>query len=883
MGESILNLPEKLEAQMGVAIEQRNTTIAKYVGPGLPDLVVLMKDYSPPKMLIPGIIKAQKFSYYHWTQGIDVSSSAAIAAYFGALLESQEKQNFGRGTFKIEKCVYCSYNAFRRRDLRVEIKVPDNPHTKHGFEIQVYSVDVNNYRHDIDELFWKETYISAMLRCISGPLPSLRPLRVRDPFMNPQTETNFLAMCADQYFEAKKLGPEEGDPNKTIQLPGIVDSSNNMMCSLLCHHFLRHQRFNDMSTFFENFLQADPVASVAMAQANTLSDNHAKAFRLLEAAIERRVDNSSLMLAMAELSLKNLPNGADRHNRLLEILQMTMKATANQYTLSKGWWIMALTLICMGRNEWALVIMNNAPCIPEEYSKRNQVDRIGFPPFSKITQPPTPPVVDLSVILQDEDISFVEEAGDESLKNLSAANLSDDEKSVYTLLSDIIGRSSWEHLTKIRKRVLVRPADLEKSDKRAKKLADTKAQEEINAQKKKEEMAKKQQPQPRLNPFDSDTSILSPAPPKTFPVDSEINTSTNPFDETDQNNNTNNNSNNNKHNNNNQKQPKQPNPFDDDEDEISSTIDMIKSENSLAESLTIEKEMIRNTPNPLRKTRPIVVPIVLPGSSDDQIVSSSLKNVDLNSTSCDVSVEDLSEHEEIETPQPIRNVRAAERTNNLDGALRDNNVDDALTDFLLSQQAKKLGISIHEVPTTPLNNEASSSPSIPVIEISRNVDMAFHAIFQDIKAFHAWKEEERRLGFTDIEDLVIKPTPQRTVADWLRIAQMCERLNFTRDAYRIYKALENQHIRGLTSMVRFDAERGDIKSTIIDSSNLIEKYQEKYHTSQPHPEVISSILKLMSGYGLHKIRAMQTSMQSNPLLSEIILDAVRWRSKGFDC
>lgn len=57
--------------------------------------------------------------------------------------------------------------------------------------------------------------------------------------------------------------------------------------------------------------------------------------------------------------------------------------------------------------------------------------------------------------------------------------------------------------------------------------------------------------------------------------------------------------------------------------------------------------------------------------------------------------------------------------------------------------------------------EVASSPMIPVKEISRNVDVAFHAIFQDIKAFHAWKEEEKKLNLMGSEDLPPRLIPAR--------------------------------------------------------------------------------------------------------------------------
>lgn len=54
-----------IHTYIGEAITTRNSAIERFVGLGPPDLVVLEKAYSPPKML-PGIIKHAKYSYYHW-------------------------------------------------------------------------------------------------------------------------------------------------------------------------------------------------------------------------------------------------------------------------------------------------------------------------------------------------------------------------------------------------------------------------------------------------------------------------------------------------------------------------------------------------------------------------------------------------------------------------------------------------------------------------------------------------------------------------------------------------------------------------------------------------------------------------------------------------
>lgn len=63
-------------------------------------------------------------------------------------------------------------------DLRVEITVPEPARKHSGYTIDAYAVDAVGNRHELDELFWKETYVCAMLRLIEGPPQALRPIKV---------------------------------------------------------------------------------------------------------------------------------------------------------------------------------------------------------------------------------------------------------------------------------------------------------------------------------------------------------------------------------------------------------------------------------------------------------------------------------------------------------------------------------------------------------------------------------------------------------------------------------------------------------------------------------------------------------------------------------
>lgn len=82
----------------------------------------------------------------------------------------------------MEKCYYCSYNSFRKMDLRVEITIPPAAKKHNGFAIETYAVDAIGTRHEVEESFWKETHVCAMLRLINDVPTHLRPIKVCNTF-----------------------------------------------------------------------------------------------------------------------------------------------------------------------------------------------------------------------------------------------------------------------------------------------------------------------------------------------------------------------------------------------------------------------------------------------------------------------------------------------------------------------------------------------------------------------------------------------------------------------------------------------------------------------------------------------------------------------------
>ena len=73
---------------------------------------------------------------------MDASSSASLAAYLNSLTYSVEETPgwFGavKGGWKIRGGAFCSFNAFSRVDVRVEVKIPGG--------VEAYVIDLRGER-----------------------------------------------------------------------------------------------------------------------------------------------------------------------------------------------------------------------------------------------------------------------------------------------------------------------------------------------------------------------------------------------------------------------------------------------------------------------------------------------------------------------------------------------------------------------------------------------------------------------------------------------------------------------------------------------------------------------------------------------------------------
>ena len=83
---------------------------------------------------------------YHYVSGVDASSSASLAAYLNSLTYTVEEDKSwffsstsSKGNWKIKGGAFCSFNAFSRVDVRVEVKIPGG--------VDAYVIDLRGERY----------------------------------------------------------------------------------------------------------------------------------------------------------------------------------------------------------------------------------------------------------------------------------------------------------------------------------------------------------------------------------------------------------------------------------------------------------------------------------------------------------------------------------------------------------------------------------------------------------------------------------------------------------------------------------------------------------------------------------------------------------------
>eukprot|EP01132_Coremiostelium_polycephalum_P006276 gene6276-7819_t len=808
MGEFIHNIQEKIETVIGEVLESRQKSIVNFTGLGPPDLCVLVKSYEPPRF-VPGL-KAQKVSSYHWVVGVDTSSTSSIAVYLGTLIDNQERSSFGRGQYKIEGCHFVCYNAFLKMDLHVEIGINNNTAPT------VYSVGANQERNSVEELFWKECYISSVLRSLqTSPPMYLRPVKILPTLRDPREESNFLQLCSQHFWQGRKLGGFDSEfiDVKNQPVEGMeIDDSNNLLVTTLSNYFTRRNRYQPMVAFFEEFKKTEPSVCVPISMAYSAMGNINEAMELLESSLALSPDSTSILLELAvtlvyQAKKEQLLKTDKAQQFLLHGLQLSLKAIALRPQLIKAWRTAATVLSQMGAIEWALVFMNNAPMVKQDHL----TDRIGKASYSRVTPPPDHP--NMVTILEDEELEFDEEPGEEFLKCLTSASLTGDSLTYFEMLITIYKRIGWIPLAEKKTKILDPLANLVRSRQRRENSPN----------------------QPHRTANGGSTTggaTVVVGGEGTKDAHNSMISSSNKTQATE---NTN------------------------------TDTDTGTSEQPQIPESTVPKEVLWR---------------------DEDVTSegSDIEDED------NVKEDENKEKEEQTTTQPVQVVAAPVKPDrpafdsksiqldNLNTTLSEF-IDQFGVDSLLDKQNK-------EYLTFEENHHFNAK--LPAININKNLDLAFHALFQDVKAFQAWKEEEesKKSLETTHTNLTMKQLhATRSISDWIRLGMLSYRLGELGDAEKIFRIVFDDRFqpKALLGLIKVFTDHGDIRNCLMSSSTICRYYNDKIKVKEMHPTIEKSILNLIATYGLQKVRNIHATIQDlDSHIGSLYLDSVKWRSFGYD-
>jgi hypothetical protein len=118
---------------------------------GPPDICYIVKESQSKNFLGFGSKKVNKLGSYHYVYGLDTSNLAYISAYISKYIQKQNTKDY-----KVTQAIFCIFDYFLEKDLRILIKFPG------GIKKVFYIDDQQAIEANPDEL--KTVYLSTIIR-----------------------------------------------------------------------------------------------------------------------------------------------------------------------------------------------------------------------------------------------------------------------------------------------------------------------------------------------------------------------------------------------------------------------------------------------------------------------------------------------------------------------------------------------------------------------------------------------------------------------------------------------------------------------------------------------------------------------------------------------
>ncbi|GAA6018584.1 hypothetical protein JCM10207_007225 [Rhodosporidiobolus poonsookiae] len=426
MTEYFKDAPDFIEVDVGEAIISRTETLASFRELGPPDLCHVIKT--------TGKAGQKEIGSYHYVSGVDASSSASLAAYLNSLNYTVEETPgwfFGSTTtkspWKIRGGVFCSFDAFSRVDVRVEVKIPGG--------VEAYVIDVRGERHEATPAIWQEVYLSAMLRSIlyaDDPNYRLAGFRKLDPITSLDAELRFVQAAEAAFFKGWQLGSEP-----EVQVATVV--SNHLTAGLM-KYFGDSFRYGPLVNLFEKLVVKEGEVACLLAQSYLGMNEEVKAVRVLQSALQNHPQSYSLLHVQCDfLRTKG------KNDWALKLAKQAVNCAPSEFTT---WAKLTEVNIELGRYSDALLTLNSCPMFT--WAERD-LHRMPTPARSHL---PIKDFIAQSGILDDENTTHGSDA-DVALLRLPAPSLRGTFAKAYVLLAKLVSLIGWDELLKCRSHVFV--------------------------------------------------------------------------------------------------------------------------------------------------------------------------------------------------------------------------------------------------------------------------------------------------------------------------------------------------------------------------------------------------------------------------------------------
>lgn len=427
MSDTLKDVPEFFETYLGESLEARTETLASFRELGPPDLCHVVKT--------TGKAGGKDLGSYHYVSGVDASSSASLAAYLNSLQYTVEEvpswffsSGGSKGGWKIRGGAFCSFNAFSRVDVRVEVKIPGG--------VEAYVIDLRGERHEATSAIWQEVYLSAMLRAIlyaDDANYRLAGFRKLDPITTLDAELRFVAAAEAAFFKGWQLG---SDPE--IQVATVV---SNHLTSGIMKYFGDSYRYGPAVNLFEKLVVKEGEVACLLAQSYLGMNEEVKAVRVLQAALQNHPQSYPLLHVQCDfLRTKG------KHEWALKLAKTAVNCAPSEFVT---WAKLTEVNMELGHFSDALLTLNSCPMFT--YNERD-LHRMPTPARSHL---PMKDFIAASGVLDDEANSAHNNDADVALLRLPAPSLRGTFAKAYGLLAQLVSQIGWDELLKCRSQVFV--------------------------------------------------------------------------------------------------------------------------------------------------------------------------------------------------------------------------------------------------------------------------------------------------------------------------------------------------------------------------------------------------------------------------------------------